>query len=35
MLIKGEGGPANPKRAVSLLAGRRASDVPGVKGGGH
>ena len=28
MLIKGEGGPANPKRAVSLLAGRRASDVP-------
>ena len=32
MLIKGEGGPANPKRAVSLLAGRRASDVPGVKG---
>jgi hypothetical protein len=30
MLIKGEGGPANPKRTVSLLAGRRASDVPGV-----
>jgi TPR repeat protein len=32
MLIKGEGSPANPKRTVSLLAGRRASDVPGVKG---
>ena len=31
MLIKGEGGPANPKRAVSLLGGRRVSDVPGVK----
>jgi TPR repeat protein len=32
MLIKGEGGPADPKRAVSLLSGRSASDVPGVKG---
>lgn len=32
MLIKGEGGPADPKRAVSLLSSWRASDVPGVKG---
>jgi TPR repeat protein len=32
MLIKGEGGPADPKRAVSLLSGWRGSDVPGVKG---
>ena len=32
MLIKGEGGPADPRRALALLAGRRASDVPGVKG---
>jgi TPR repeat protein len=32
MLIKGEGGRADPKRAVSLLGGRRASDVPGVQG---
>ncbi len=32
MLIKGEGGPADPKRAVSLLTGRYASDVPGVRG---
>jgi hypothetical protein len=32
MLIKGEGGRADPKRAVSLLTGRSASDVPGVLG---
>ncbi|MGZ6023245.1 MAG: tetratricopeptide repeat protein, partial [Rhizomicrobium sp.] len=32
MLIKGEGGPADPKRAVSLITGRSASDVPCVKG---
>ena len=32
MLIKGEGGPADPKRAVSLLANVRGSDAPGVKG---
>ena len=32
MLIKGEGGPADPKRAVSLLSTWGASDVPGVKG---
>lgn len=32
MLIRGEGGRADLKRAVSLLGGRRASDVPGVQG---
>ncbi len=32
MLIKGEGGPADPKRAVSLLSNVRGSDAPGVKG---
>lgn len=32
MLISGEGGPADPKRAVALLGVGRASDVPGVKG---
>ena len=32
MLFKGEGGPADSKRAVLLLSGGRASDVPGVKG---
>jgi TPR repeat protein len=32
MLIKGEGGKADPKRAVSLLTGRVASDVPAVMG---
>jgi TPR repeat protein len=32
MLIKGEGGPADTKRAVELLSGRSASDVPGVRG---
>ena len=32
MLINGEGGRADPKRAVSLLTGRSASDVPGVLG---
>ena len=32
MLIRGEGGPADPKRAVSLLSNVRGSDVPGVKG---
>lgn len=32
MLIKGDGGRADPKRAVSLLTGRSASDVPGVLG---
>ena len=32
MLIKGEGGAADPKRAVSLLSGRTASDVPAVRG---
>jgi len=32
MLFKGEGGPVDSKRAVSLLGGGRASDVPGVKG---
>jgi hypothetical protein len=31
MLIKGEGGPADPNRALSLLRGRLASDVPAVK----
>ena len=32
MLIKGEGGPADSKRAVSLLSNVRGSDAPGVKG---
>jgi TPR repeat protein len=32
MLAKGEGGPADPKRAFALLSGRLASDVPAVKG---
>jgi TPR repeat protein len=32
MLIKGEGGPADPERAVKLLAGGYANDVPGVRG---
>jgi TPR repeat protein len=32
MLIKGEGGRPDPKRAVSLLMGRTAQDVPGVRG---
>jgi lipoprotein NlpI len=32
MSIKGEGGPADPKRAVSLLSNVRGSDAPGVKG---
>jgi TPR repeat protein len=31
MLIKGEGGPADPQRALSLLKGRTASDVSAVK----
>jgi TPR repeat protein len=31
MLIKGEGGPKDEKRALSLLQGRRASDVAAVK----
>jgi TPR repeat protein len=32
MLAKGEGGPADPKRAFGLLSSRLASDVPGVRG---
>jgi TPR repeat protein len=32
MLIKGEGGPADPRRAVALLGDRRYSDVPGIRG---
>jgi TPR repeat protein len=32
MLAKGEGGPADPKRAFALLSSRFWSDVPGVKG---
>jgi len=32
MLIKGEGGPADPRRAVALLNDRRYSDVPGIRG---
>jgi TPR repeat protein len=32
MLIKGEGGPADPRRAVALLSDRRYSDVPGISG---
>jgi tetratricopeptide (TPR) repeat protein len=32
MLITGEGGPADPKRAVSLVNSWRASDVPRVRG---
>jgi TPR repeat protein len=32
MLIKGEGGPPDPDRAVSLLKSRWVADVPGVKG---
>jgi hypothetical protein len=32
MLIKGEGGPADPRRAVALLSDRRYSDVPGIRG---
>jgi TPR repeat protein len=32
MLIKGEGGKADPKRAVSLITRRNAQDVPGVRG---
>lgn len=33
MLIKGEGGPKDEKRALSLLQGRSASDVAAVKAG--
>ena len=32
MLIKGEGGPADPKRAVLLLSGGYANDVPAMRG---
>ncbi len=32
MLIKGEGGPADLRRAVALLSDRRYSDVPGIRG---
>jgi len=32
MLIKGEGGPADPKRAVKMLTASRASDAPGIRG---